>query len=211
MDIDSNALVGSRKVTRQAIAREALALVRSDGVTAVTMRAVAQRLSIQAPSLYEHVAGKEDLLDLLVQEAFEDFEGNVADYDRVETLDDWINHVAAGSVQLRAFYLRHPGLAGLVLQKLGPRRDLLDGSRAALVRSQIQALSRLGVDDIIGRALFDATVMWSLSAVAAEGLIETDVSASEREQRYRRGLDLILFGLRAALGSAVLGGSKHVD
>jgi TetR/AcrR family transcriptional regulator, tetracycline repressor protein len=187
------------RVTRAAIAREALALIRMDGLGAVTMRAVAERLSIQAPSLYEHVRGKDELLDLLVQESFEDFADNAAEFATVRTLDEWIDLVIAGSLRLRAFYLRHPGLAGLMLRTLDPRRDERDGSRAALVRAQLDALERLGLDPAVARPLFDATVLWSLSAIAGEGLIEADEPAEEREERYRTGLGLVTRGLRAAL------------
>lgn len=190
-------------MSRQAIAGAALELIRTDGLAGITMRAVARRLSIQAPSLYEHVSGKDDLLDLVVQEAFDDFEANIADYERVESIGDWLESVKEGSLALRAFYLRHPGLAGLMVRKLSPHRDRLGGSRAALVRAQLDSLVRLGIDERRGRPLFDATALWSLSAIAAEGVIETDVSESERESRYRRGLTLMLDGLRSALHAAV--------
>lgn len=41
----------------------ALAVLDSDGIDAVTVRAVADRLGVKAPALYWHVANKQELLD----------------------------------------------------------------------------------------------------------------------------------------------------
>lgn len=68
-------------------------LMRVGGLAAVTMRAVAERLSIQAPSLYEHVTGKRELLDLVAREALTDLDFRPAVYAEVRTVDEWIEVV----------------------------------------------------------------------------------------------------------------------
>ncbi len=55
------------------IAVEARALLNERGPEALTMRAVAERLGIQAPSLYKHFASKEALEAAVVTLALEDF------------------------------------------------------------------------------------------------------------------------------------------
>jgi TetR/AcrR family transcriptional regulator, tetracycline repressor protein len=202
-DAGPRAAPATERVTREAIARAALALIQADGVGAVTMRAVAERLAIRAPSLYEHVRSKDELLDLLVREAFAGFRSNTEAYGGVRTVDDWIRLVVEGSLQLRAFYLRHPGLAGLMQRKLDPDRDRLGGTRASLVAAQLDALVRIGVPQSVARSVFQATAFWSLAAVAAEGLVEADVDAAAREARYRLGLELITTGVRATLQRAL--------
>ena len=56
-----------RALTRDAIAAATLKIVDAEGLDAVTMRRVAQELGTGAASLYAHVAGKEELLELIVE------------------------------------------------------------------------------------------------------------------------------------------------
>ena len=50
----------------QAIQSAALAIVDEEGADKLTMRRVASRLGVEAPSLYHHVQGKDALLDNIV-------------------------------------------------------------------------------------------------------------------------------------------------
>jgi AcrR family transcriptional regulator len=50
-------------LTRRGIAEEALALVEEEGMEALTTRRLAKRLGVEGPSLYNHVASRDDLLD----------------------------------------------------------------------------------------------------------------------------------------------------
>ncbi|OJH36970.1 TetR/AcrR family transcriptional regulator C-terminal domain-containing protein [Cystobacter ferrugineus] len=51
------------RIQRERVVREALVLLDEAGIEGVTMRKLAQRLEIQAPSLYWHFANKQALLD----------------------------------------------------------------------------------------------------------------------------------------------------
>jgi AcrR family transcriptional regulator len=53
-------------ITQDAIVDAALALLDADGLEGVTMRRVAQRLGTGPASLYQHVGGKDELLELLL-------------------------------------------------------------------------------------------------------------------------------------------------
>ena len=55
-------------VTRDDIVREAVALLKSDGLDGLSLRKLAGRLHISAPTLYWHVANKRELLDLVATE-----------------------------------------------------------------------------------------------------------------------------------------------
>ena len=50
-------------LSRRGIATEALALVDEEGIEALTTRRLAKRLGVEGPSLYNHVKGRDDLLD----------------------------------------------------------------------------------------------------------------------------------------------------
>lgn len=187
-DPSSHAAAG---ITVAAIADVALAVIRSEGVDGLTMRAVAERLQVRAPSLYHHVRNKSELLDLVARNAFDQFTTDNTAYDELTTVDEWIELTRSGSLELRAFYADHPGLAGLILAKATPDRDQGDGSRAELVRAQIDALVRLGVPEPDARHLFEVTARWTLAAVVAE--------PADCQDLFADGLGLLLYGVRARL------------
>ena len=65
-----SAQVGRRqqiRLDRQHILDEALALIEDEGLDALSTRRLATRLSVQAPALYWHIGGKEDLLGLVAR------------------------------------------------------------------------------------------------------------------------------------------------
>ncbi|MEV6270944.1 TetR/AcrR family transcriptional regulator [Kribbella sp. NPDC051936] len=185
-DPSSHAAAG---ISGAAIADAALAVIRTDGVDGVTMRAVAERLHVRAPSLYHHVHNKSELLDLVARNAFDQFTADTTAYEELTTVDEWIELTRSGSLELRAFYADHPGLAGLIQSKAAPDRDQGAGSRAALIRAQIEALVRIGLPESDARHLFEVTARWSLAAVVSD----------PPEDLFAAGLDLFLYGVRARL------------
>jgi TetR/AcrR family tetracycline transcriptional repressor len=187
-DPSSHAAAG---ITVAAIADAALAVIHTSGVDGLTMRAVAERLHVRAPTLYHHVRNKSELLDLVARNAFDQFSADNAAYENLRSIDEWIALTRSGSLELRAFYAEHPGLAGLIQSKATPDRHQGDGSRAELIRAQLDALIRLGVPEPAARHLFEVTARWSLAAVVAESADSPDL--------FTDGLDLFLYGVRARL------------
>jgi AcrR family transcriptional regulator len=175
----------------EAIVEAALAVIRTEGVAGLTMRALAERLAVRAPSLYHHVRNKDDLLDLVARNAFSSFAADRRAYERVGSLDEWIAVTTTGSHRLREFYREHPGLAALIQAKATPDRDQGDGSRAALVRAELNALVALGVSESDARDIFETIAHWTLAAVAADG----------PDDLFSDGLDLLMLGLRARLSA----------
>src|SRR5580700_8218103 len=55
-------------LSRRAIVDAALRIIDTEGLDAVSMRRIAQDLGTGAASLYAHVADKEELLDLVVDQ-----------------------------------------------------------------------------------------------------------------------------------------------
>ena len=66
----SNNLAKRTPLTRERIFDVALKLVDKSGIESVSMRQVAHALSVEAMSLYKHIANKEDLMDGLVELIF---------------------------------------------------------------------------------------------------------------------------------------------
>jgi AcrR family transcriptional regulator len=61
-------------LTRERVLRAALELADTGGLEALTMRRLGQQLGVEAMSLYNHVAGKDDVLDGLVDMVFGEIE-----------------------------------------------------------------------------------------------------------------------------------------
>jgi AcrR family transcriptional regulator len=102
------------------VVAEARALLEEEGPDALTMRRLAERLGIRAPSLYKHVASKEALemgvVALGFEESAERFEAAVAANRR--------RPLSALAATYRAFALDHPHLYRLMTDR-PLRRDLL--------------------------------------------------------------------------------------
>jgi AcrR family transcriptional regulator len=62
------------KVNREDIAREALAMLDEEGLDALSMRRLGERVGIPTMTLYGHFRNKRELLDAAVGAAVEDFE-----------------------------------------------------------------------------------------------------------------------------------------
>jgi AcrR family transcriptional regulator len=101
------------------IAAAARALLDEEGADALTMRRVADRLGIRAPSLYKHFAGKEALEAEIISQGFAEsagvFEAAVAGS------ADPLGSLASA---YRAFALERPHLYRLMTER-PLRRDLL--------------------------------------------------------------------------------------
>lgn len=95
----------------------ALALADEQGLTALTMRALAARLRVSAMTLYGYVPGKDELLDLMID----------ALYARMERAPwreagGWRERVRAVAEANRALYAAHPWAAAVSTARppLGP-------------------------------------------------------------------------------------------
>lgn len=180
-------------ISREAIVDAGLTVIRDHGVPGLTMAAVAESLDVRAPSLYHHVRSKAELLELIAANAFAGFDDDRAAYDRVGNLDEWIALTTTGALRLREFYAGHPGLAR-VIQATARHRG--EGNRAALVRAQIVALTRIGVPERQASEVFETSSRWTLAAIAAESPDDAD----RNEALFRHGLELMMRGIRAELG-----------
>ncbi|MFI9815357.1 TetR/AcrR family transcriptional regulator [Saccharothrix variisporea] len=106
-------------LTRQQIVAEAVALLDAEGVDALTMRKLGARLDAGATSLYRHVANRDELVELVVDEVYGEIE--------VPEISDpaaWRAAATTCAHSVRSMILRHPWTATLLgqvgLAYLGP-------------------------------------------------------------------------------------------
>jgi AcrR family transcriptional regulator len=94
-----------RTLTRQRVLRTAVALADERGLKELTMRSLARKLDVEAMSLYNHVANKEDLLDGMIELVFSEIEPPAAG-------GDWKAELRNRAVSTRAALLRHRWAVG---------------------------------------------------------------------------------------------------
>lgn len=106
-------------LTRDQIVQAAIALLDEEGLEALSMRKLGARLGAGATSLYWHVANKDELLEL----ALDEFWGLAGDGGGLDRPGDLRESLTTYAYNLRAVLLAHPWAAALIgrLPSLGPR------------------------------------------------------------------------------------------
>ncbi|WP_329088127.1 TetR/AcrR family transcriptional regulator C-terminal domain-containing protein [Actinomadura citrea] len=116
-------------LSRERIVAEAVRLLDEEGMEALSMRGLAVRLGTAATSLYRHVANKDELIELVVDELYGELE--VPDPVGATGWRAPLEHCAQS---LRSVILRHPWVAPALgqvgLAELGP--NLIDRSERRL-------------------------------------------------------------------------------
>ncbi|MEZ3160937.1 TetR/AcrR family transcriptional regulator C-terminal domain-containing protein [Microbacterium sp. BWT-B31] len=98
-------------LNRQQVIDEALRLVDTDGLDALSLRKLATRLGVQAPTLYWHVQSKAELLDALADAIMDDALSTTTVADAGGHWREWLLSAAA---QLRRAMLAHRDGARIV-------------------------------------------------------------------------------------------------
>ncbi|MEU8957641.1 TetR/AcrR family transcriptional regulator C-terminal domain-containing protein [Streptomyces sp. NPDC048518] len=204
------------QLTREQIVAATIELLDSEGVEALSMRKLGTRLQAGATSLYRHVANRDELIQLAVDDVFGELDPPAA-----AARETWRAAVAHAATDLRAMVLRHPwigpelGQVGLL--HVGPNAVRMTsgllaqfGAAGFPAGEEDQAASAL-MSYVIGVATSEAAY---LSLVARSGVSERqwlsehspDVGDEAdprqvREDRFTYGLDRILDGLTGRLTS----------
>ena len=100
------AVAARRRLNRDQVLSTAIALADDAGIDMLTMRRLGEELGVEAMSLYNHVANKEDLLNAMVDAVFNEIE-------LPSHNDDWKTAIRKRSVSFRAALSRHPWATGL--------------------------------------------------------------------------------------------------
>ncbi|MEU7900943.1 TetR/AcrR family transcriptional regulator C-terminal domain-containing protein [Nonomuraea sp. NPDC049152] len=172
-------------LSRESIVTEAIGLLDAEGVENLSMRRLAQRLNAGATSLYRHVANKDELIELVVDEVYGEL--RVPDPDDPDAAAGWRAAIAEGAHSLRAMILRHPWVAAVLgqvgLASLGPNLGRQSGRILAHFRQAGfqageagQAMDTL-IAYVIGMTTSEAAY---LSMLARSGKTEQEWIASLR-------------------------------
>ncbi len=156
-----------------------MALVDDEGIDGLTMRALARRLGVEAPSLYKHVANKDEILDGLCGAVFASVEFTEPSS---ETWPDLLRMYTRG---YREALLAHPNLTSTVAT-----RPVLTEAGMAMVELALVTIQATGVDLETSRRLLNVIVSNITGLVLNEiGSVELGGPNSERVMAFRESLD----------------------
>ncbi|MEU8364583.1 TetR/AcrR family transcriptional regulator [Nonomuraea sp. NPDC048882] len=162
-------------LSRDRIVSEAIQLLDAEGIDALSMRSLGARLGAGATSLYRHVANKDELIELVVDEIY----GEV----RVPAADPahWRAAVTDSAHSLRSMVLRHPWVVSVLgqvgLAYLGPNLMRQSERMLALFRAagfaadEADQAMKLLIAYVIGMTTSEAAY---LSVLARSGQNEQD-------------------------------------
>ena len=100
-------------LNRERVLRAAVALADVGGIESLTMRKLGHELGVEAMSLYNHVANKEDILDGIVDMVFSEI---AIPSDRA----DWKAAMRRRAISAREVLLRHPWATKLMQSRTKP-------------------------------------------------------------------------------------------
>ena len=204
------------RLTRGRVVSAALSIMDREGLEAVSMRRVGRELGVEAMSLYNHVADKDDLLDGIVELVMSEF--------RVpQDTGDWFQAGREAAREWRRLLREHPQ----VIQVFAERSKPLESATALLpTEFALTCLRNLGLSPeeagevfhAIGGYIFGFVLMETrqmFGAPGPEGITPDELRASipadlprvaecfpamcsvEPDTQFEAGLDLFLLGLRA--------------
>jgi AcrR family transcriptional regulator len=137
----SHTEAGRSGLTVKGIVTTALEIADSEGVEALSMRSVAERLGVGAMSLYTYVPGKTELIDLMLDTVYGELYASVEEPSRQE--GDWraaLRFIAQRNWDL---YLAHPWM----LQSLSAR-PVLGPHEALKYEAELRPFDHLGLSDV---------------------------------------------------------------
>jgi AcrR family transcriptional regulator len=100
-------------LSRERILQAGIRLADEGGIESLTMRKLAQALAVEAMSLYNHVANKDDLVNGMVDLVVGEIE--------LPSTAEWDKAIRECAVSAHEVLLRHPWACGLVMMPSTPR------------------------------------------------------------------------------------------
>lgn len=210
----------SRKRTglnRARILAAALELVDMDGLEALTMRRLAEQLEVDPMSIYNHVDGKDALLDGLAEALW-------AEVSLGESAGEWQETLRSLAIALRQLAHAHPHAYGLLFG-----RGILPGSSLLAIDTVMKAVEGAGMNRRQAAELIRMLVAYAVGYAMLELSAPPPAGESQMEQivkltralpqdtpvhlvevarlmcdcdmdfQFKLGLDLIVTGLQARL------------
>lgn len=216
--LDKDGPVGRTPLTRRRVLEAALAYVDEHGLDALTMRKLGAALGVEGTALYNHVEGKDGLLDGLVELLWSEVHA------AAETGETWRDALRSTAHATRAMVHRHPHAAALLWT-----RSVMPTESLRVIATCLMGMERAGFDrqhaaqavvTVAGHAFGYATMETQSGSSAACNRPETEaqkvrrvaamlpsdvpddlfdvglaVCGADTDTQFEAGVDLIIAGL----------------
>ncbi|MEV7008259.1 TetR/AcrR family transcriptional regulator [Streptosporangium sp. NPDC051022] len=185
---------GRSGLTIRSIVVAAIELADAEGLEAVSMRQVAERLGAGTMSLYTHVPGKAELVDLMVDTAYGRLYDDVdAPSSRPGGWREALEFVAARNWEL---YRRHPWLLHVV-----GGRSVLGPNASLKYEAELRPLDGIGLSDLE----MDAVLALILTHVEGAARVQANMAQVQRDSGMT---DAEWWVINAPLLDKVMDGSR---
>jgi TetR/AcrR family tetracycline transcriptional repressor len=169
------------RLDRDTIVTAALALLDAEGLEGVTTRALAAILGIKGPSLYWHLGGKGELIDLMADALLKDA------LPPLDTPGDWRHWLAEGARGVWRAALSHRDGARLIAAARPSER------RRARFSDNVARLQSAGFSAQAASTAFVALSRYALGS--ALGQQSSGFARDEEQRLFEEGLAAMLDGL----------------
>ncbi|MEU2660771.1 TetR/AcrR family transcriptional regulator [Streptomyces sp. NPDC007325] len=187
------------RLTRERVLRAALEVADAEGLAALSMRRVAERLGVETMTLYRYTASKDDLLDGLVETLFLEVEERLSKAPRaadgtaasggppvgLPDLRDTLHGIAR---ELYRVAVAHPNVVSLCASR--PLTVPLARRPRAVLRVHERLLTLLragGLDDATALRVYRAFLSWVLGYIVIDLRAVVD-DPDEPDPAFRLGL-----------------------
>ena len=174
-----------REATRQEILAAAWNVAHEGGLSALTLRDVAARVGMQAPSLYSHFPSKNAIYDAMFAQAWAECEATLDVFDRRRSRSPRAA-LKSAAMTFFDFAVADPARTQLMTQRTIPGFEPTPESYAPSVRvldRTRQFLRDLGCDDPQALDIYTALI---------SGLVDQQMANDPGGDRWRRLLDRVI-------------------
>jgi len=208
-----------RPLSRERVLRAAITLADQSGLESLTMRRLGRELGVEAMSLYNHVANKDDILDGMVDVVLSDIQVPA-------TGTHWKSAMRQRALSAHEVLLAHPWAALQIMSRynIGPGMTrYLDATLGRLREGGFSIDGALDAWNVLDSHLYgftlqelnlpfevdqtqqvSADVLGQLPADQFPHVVEviTKIMQTGRRENFELGLDLILDGLERTLDAS---------
>lgn len=182
------------RLSRERIVDAAIALIDTEGVTALTMRRLGATLEVEAMSLYRYVNGREDLLEAVVDTLVGSVE--VPSVGRLQPVDGWQAFLQVLAHEVRGLALQHPAAFPLIATRHPAAPWLRPPLRSLrIVEAFLEGLHDRGLTDgqavmayrtftsfLLGHLLLESAMQGAEMSPVEEPLDEGDADLPNRDE-----------------------------
>ncbi|MFC7341361.1 TetR/AcrR family transcriptional regulator [Saccharopolyspora griseoalba] len=197
-------------ISREAAVAEAVRVLDDEGVGALSMRRIAQRLGVSSPSLYKHFRDLDDVLDAVADAIIEEITSQLP-----HDTTSWRHELDQLARRYRDTFRNHPHALALVMRRPVRSESSLAGLNAVLQillddgwSAARAARALLLVESFaFGAALTSASAGFAGEVGAGFPALSAALSGSHPKLRlgsedFEHGLELLLDGIAAELSPA---------